>query len=164
MTLIIQPAQFDKPEFVDLIETHAALMLSLSPPESCHYLPMAGLREPNVSVWEIREQGELLGCGALKQLSPSHAEIKSMHILANQRGRGLGRTMLAFLLEQANQLGYDRLSLETGRRESFGAAIQLYEQHGFAMCGPFDSYVEDPNSLFMTRDLTAPFPDPPKAG
>jgi len=163
MTLLIQPAQFDTPEFARLIDTHARLMLSLSPPESCHYLPLESLQEPSVSVWEIRRSSQLLGCGALKQLTPRHGEIKSMHILAEARGQGLGRKMLNFLIDEARQRAYTRLSLETGTRDSFGVAIQLYEQHGFEMCGPFGDYVEDPNSLFMTVRLTQSIPSQAKA-
>ncbi len=153
MTPVIQRADLDTPEFGALIKIHADLMLSLSPPDSCHYLPLEGLREPTVTVWEIRDRGELLGCGALKQLSLDHGEIKSMHILSKARGRGLGEKMLAHLINMARQRDYARLSLETGTIDGFGAAITLYKRFGFDMCGPFVDYVEDPNSLFMTRTL-----------
>ena len=153
MTVDIQSAVLDTPEFITLIETHAALMLSLSPPDSCHFLPLEGLREPNVTVWEMRDQGELIGCGALKELTPTHGEVKSMHILQKARGRGLSHKMLKHIMAVAEDRGYQRLSLETGQPEGFRAAITLYEQHGFSFCGPFGDYVEDPNSVFMTRAL-----------
>lgn len=153
MTLTIQAANLDTAEFGALIQIHAELMLSLSPPDSCHYLPIEGLREPSVTVWEIRDETELLGCGALKELDPEHGEIKSMHVLSRARGRGLGQKMLTHVMNIARERGYTRLSLETGSFDGFAAAITLYKQHGFDMCGPFGDYVEDPNSLFMTRTL-----------
>ena len=41
-------------------------------------LPIDGLREPAVTFWSAREDGELVGFGALKELEPDHGEVKSM--------------------------------------------------------------------------------------
>lgn len=71
------------------------------------------------------------------------------------RGRGLGRTMLAFLLEDAEARGISRVSLETGSAEFFVPARALYSAAGFRECGPFGGYVLDPHSTFMTIDLPA---------
>ena len=45
------------------------------------------------------------------------------------------------------------LWLETGSRDASAAARRLYERVGFTYCPPFGSYVEDPESVFMTRHL-----------
>jgi putative acetyltransferase len=45
---------------------------------------------------------------------------------------------------------YARLSLETGSQDAFAPARRLYESYGFRHCLPFEGYVEDPNSVFMT--------------
>ena len=153
MSIRIQSANLDTPEFVALIETHAELMLSLSPPGSCHFLPMEGLRDPAVTVWEMRDGEELVGCGGLKELSASHGEIKSMHTLAAKRGAGLGRKMLEHVMGEANARGYERLSLETGSMDGFKPSRTPYQSCGFEICAPFADYVEDPNSVFMTRAL-----------
>jgi putative acetyltransferase len=50
----------------------------------------------------------------------------------------------------ARKRSYERLSLETGTAEAFIPARKLYESFGFAYCGPFGDYNEDPNSVFMT--------------
>ena len=55
--------------------------------------------------------------------------------------------------EEAVRRGYSRLSLETGSMDAFAPARQLYARFGFHACGPFADYVEDPNSVFMTRTL-----------
>jgi len=151
MAVTIQGANLDTPEFVALIETHAELMLSLSPPGSCHFLPMEGLRDPAVTVWEMRNGEELIGCGGLKELSATHGEIKSMHTLAAKRGAGLGRKMLDHVMDEARRRGYNRLSLETGSMDGFKPSRSLYLSCGFEICAPFADYVEDPNSVFMTR-------------
>ena len=93
----IRPDDLTGAEIADLIAIHAGTMLAASPPESCHFLPIDGLRQPSVSVWSIWEDGALLGCGALKDLGDGTGEIKSMHTRQVLRGRGLGRQMLAHI-------------------------------------------------------------------
>ena len=154
MSIEIQPANLDAPEFAALIDAHAELMLSLSPPGSCHFLPMEGLRTPDVTVWEMRDGSDLVGCGGLKELSKTHGEIKSMHTLSTRRGAGLGRRMLEHILNEARKRGYTRLSLETGSMDGFIPSRTLYRSCGFELCPPFGEYVEDPNSVFMTRALS----------
>lgn len=158
MTIEIQSADLGTPEFAALIDTHATLMLSLSPPGSCHFLPIDSLKRPDVTVWEMRDWGQedgetLVGCGALQQLSDTHGEVKSMHTLARYRGAGLGRKMLEHVIAVAKERGYDRLSLETGSMDGFKPSRMLYRSFGFEICPPFGDYVEDPHSVFMTRTL-----------
>ncbi len=151
MTYALNLADLDAPDFIALINTHAELMLELSPPGSCHFLPIDGLKTPDVTVWEIREDSKLLCCGALKHLSDTEGEIKSMHTAAAARGRGLGRMMLEHVLAEAAARGYTRLSLETGTSPGFTAARKLYDVYGFSECGPFADYSLDPHSYFMTK-------------
>ena len=153
MSIRIQSANLDTPEFVALIDAHAELMLSMSPPGSCHFLAMDGLRKPNVTVWEMRDGNDLVGCGGLQELSPTHGEIKSMHTLSHRRGDGLGRQMLDHVLTEARQRGYTQISLETGSMDGFIPSRKLYASKGFTVCPPFGDYVEDPYSVFMTLDL-----------
>lgn len=124
-------------------------MLASSPPGSCHFLPIDGLRHPSVSVWSMWEDGALIGCGALKDLGNGRGEIKSMHTRAHLRGRGLGRRMLEHILGVARARGYTGLWLETGSMDAFIPARRLYESYGFTCTGPFGDYAEDPNSVFM---------------
>lgn len=153
MSIAIKPANLDAPDFIALIETHAALMLSQSPAGSCHFLPIDGLKTPDVTVWALYLDDELIGCGALKQISTTHGELKSMHTLAAHRGKGLGRTMLEHVLETAKARRYTRISLETGSMDAFAPSRALYTAHGFTQCPPFEDYTDDPNSFFMTRML-----------
>jgi len=153
VSIKIQTANLDTPEFAALIDTHAELMLSLSPPGSCHFLPMDGLRTPDVTVWEMRDDETLVGCGALQELSARHGEVKSMHMLNQRRGSGLGRKMLDHILSEAQSRDYSRLSLETGSMAGFKPSRTLYQSIGFTICPPFGDYVEDPNSVFMSLTL-----------
>ncbi len=151
--LEIRPDDLSGPEIAELISIHAATMLAASPPESCHFLPIDGLRMPSVSVWSLWEDGALIGCGALKDLGDGTGEIKSMHTRQALRGRGLGRLMLEHILGEARRRGYTALWLETGSMDAFVPARRLYEAYGFTYCGPFGDYTEDPHSVFMTLAL-----------
>lgn len=132
---------------------HTADMHAETPPESIHMLPADALAAPGIAFFVMREDGTAIGMGAIKRIDPGHAELKSMHILAEHRGRGLARRMLDHLVEAARTEGYARLSLETGVQPGFAAARALYERAGFCECGPFEGYHDDPNSLFMTRAI-----------
>jgi putative acetyltransferase len=151
--LEIRPDDLSGPEIADLIAIHAGTMLAASPPESCHFLPIDGLRQPSVSVWSLWEAGALLGCGALKDLGDGTGEIKSMHTREVLRGRGLGRKMLEHILAEGRRRDYTALFLETGSMDAFRPARRLYEAYGFTYCGPFSGYAEDPHSVFMTLPL-----------
>jgi len=124
-----------------------------SPPESVHALDIEALRKPEITFWTVWESGELLGCGALKELNSQHAEIKSMRTSSRHLRRGVAKNLLNHILEEAKRRGYSRLSLETGSMEAFEPARKLYANFGFTYCEPFADYVEDPYSVFMTRVL-----------
>ena len=68
--------------------------------------------------------------------------------------RGFAGRMLRHIIAAARSRGMARLSLETGSWDYFRPAVALYTAHGFVACGPFEGYVEDPNSLFLTLDLS----------
>ena len=151
--LTIQEDDLRRPEIIALLEQHLALMYSISPPESVHALDLERLRKPDMTVWTAWRRETLLGCGALKELGPGHGEIKSMHTVAVCRGQGIGAAVLLYILQEARQRGYGRVSLETGSQPAFAPARSLYRRYGFSSCPPFGDYTDDPNSVFMTRML-----------
>jgi putative acetyltransferase len=141
------------PEVRALLDEHLQNMFLLSPPESVHALALDELRKPDVTFWTAWSDSELLGCGALKELSPHHGEIKSMRTFLAHRRKGVGRAILAHIIEEARRRSYTRLSLETGSMEAFKPAQRLYESFGFTFCAPFADYRDDPNSVYMTLEL-----------
>jgi putative acetyltransferase len=141
------------PDIAQLLREHLEDMHRHSPPESVHALDLDGLRGPDMTFWSVRQGPVLLGCGALKHLEPEHGEIKSMRTVTAHLRKGVAAKMLAYILDEARRRAYRRLSLETGSMEAFLPARSLYERHGFRYCGPFGDYVEDPYSVFMTREL-----------
>jgi len=118
-----------------------------------HALDVDALRAPDITFWTAWSGSSLLGCGALKELSPAHGEIKSMRTASAHRRQGVARAMLTHIIAEATKRRYHRLSLETGSMQAFEPAQKLYESFGFTYCPPFGDYVEDPNSVFMTRIL-----------
>ena len=125
-----------------------------TPPESIHSLPRTQLSTAGITFLVGRlADGVPVAMGALKQVEPGHGELKSMHVLREQRGRGFSRAILDRLLEQAWVQGMARVSLETGVQPSFIAARALYARAGFDECDAFTGYQPDPHSLFMTKAL-----------
>ena len=137
-----------------LLDEHLADMFATSPAESVHALDHSALSAPEISFWTAREDGALLGCGALKQLTPAAGEIKSMRTTAAARGRGVATLLLARIVDEARRRNLERLYLETGSEEFFAPARRLYARHGFTACPPFADYTADPHSTFMTLSLT----------
>ena len=150
----IEIDDLSRPEIHALLNEHLQSMHALSPPESVHALDLEHLRAPGLTFWSAWEDGQLLGCGALKELDPAHGEVKSMRTPSARRRSGAGRAILAHIIEVAKARGYQSLSLETGAVEAFKPAQTLYESVGFVRCGPFGDYPEDPFSVFMTLRLS----------
>jgi putative acetyltransferase len=141
------------PEIIQLLQEHLQSMALHSPPESIHALDLEALRNPDITFWSARQDSELMGCGALRELDSRHGEIKSMRTVSRHRRTGVAAKLLRHILEEARHRSYERLSLETGSMEAFAPARNLYASFGFKPCGPFADYVEDPYSVFMTRKV-----------
>ena len=140
-------------EIAELLRAHLQSLSAISPPESMHALNIDALRRPEITFWSVWEVEALVGCGALKELDALHGEIKSMRTASPHLRKGVASRLLQHIVEEARRRRYRRLSLETGSMESFEPARRLYAKFGFRNCGPFGDYVEDPNSVFMTREL-----------
>jgi putative acetyltransferase len=95
--------------------------------------------------------GKPVGCGAVRRIEETTAEIKRMYVKPEERGQGIGRALLLALEAEARTLGVSRLVLETGLRQS--EAITLYEHAGFSRIPPFGEYVQSPLSFCMAKEL-----------
>jgi putative acetyltransferase len=150
----IEADDLSHPQVHALLEEHLANMYELSPPEQVFALDLSKLRADDITFWTVWEEEMLLGCGALKELTPNHGEIKSMRTPAAARGRGAGRAVLAHIISVAQQRGYTKLSLETGTHAAFEPAHNLYRSNGFVTSGPFGSYLLNEHSVFMELRLS----------
>ncbi len=141
------------PEVAELIGEHLHSLSLHSPPESRHALNLEELKKPDITFWSAWEQDELVGCGALKELNDQHGEIKTMKTSSSHLRKGVAKRILEHIIEEAKRRGYQRISLETGSMDAFEPAKRLYASFGFQYCKPFSDYIEDPNSVFMTKEL-----------
>jgi putative acetyltransferase len=149
----IEVDDLTRPQVHALLQEHLANMYELSPPESVHALDLSKLRARDITFWSVWDGTTLAGCGALKEMSATEGEIKSMRTPKALRRRGAGRAILEHIIGEAKRRGYRRLNLETGSQDGFVAARTLYESFGFTYCGPFGDYKPDPHSAFMTLEL-----------
>ena len=140
-------------EIAVLLQEHLDSMYEISPPGSVHALDLEALRAPEISFWTAWDGPSLAGCGALRMLDATHAEIKSMRTDGNYLRKGVAAQILAHLITVGRARGYHRLSLETGNYEAFVPAHRLYERFGFQPCDPFGGYRFDPISRYYTLQL-----------
>jgi putative acetyltransferase len=142
------------PQIAQFLDEHVQEMRSITPsPESKHALDLDDLRKPEITFWSVMDGSTLVGCGAIKRLDASHAEVKSMRTAPARRRDGTASMLLEHIITEAKRMGFTRISLETGSYEFFLPARKLYEKFGFEYCEPFADYRADPNSVFMTRHL-----------
>ena len=151
MTMDIRLDDVTGLEVTTLLFEHLRCMAEASPPESRHALDIEGLRQPDITFWTIWSGTQLAGCGALKELDATHGEVKSMRTASAFLRQGVASRLLTHMIDEAQKRCYRRLSLETGSMAYFEPARSLYSRFGFQYCPPFATYIEDPNSVFMTR-------------
>jgi putative acetyltransferase len=149
LRMIISNGDLDDLRVIDLLGFHLRSMQGNSPPGSVYALDLSGLKRPDISFFTAWDGEQLLGCGALRELSPAHGEIKSMRTAPQHLRKGVAAALLGHMLGIATQRGYERLSLETGSGEAFDPAIAMYRRFGFAKGDAFGDYVaSDFNQFF----------------
>ena len=136
-----------------LLAHHFVSARAATAPGSAHALDLTGLQSPDVHFWSAWDGETVIGIAALKRLSESHGEIKSMHTAQSRRRSGVGAAMLKHIISEACLMELSRLSLETGSSAYFAPARRMYLNQGFTECPPFGGYTADPNSVFMTLEM-----------
>jgi len=136
-----------------LIDSHRRYCKEHTPEGSGHAVDASGSDIGDIRYFVAMEEGTLLGCIGLRTLNGSDAEIKTMHVLSNARGRGVGELLVNWLLDVAKGEGIDRLFLETGKSDAFAASRRLYSRLGFEACDSFGVYASDPFSYCMKRSV-----------
>ncbi|MFI2812050.1 GNAT family N-acetyltransferase [Microbulbifer sp. JSM ZJ756] len=138
---------------IELLRAHLEEMRKYSPEASIHALDTGKLKDPRMTFWAARVDGQLAGCGALREISPRLGEIKSMKTGSAFLRMGIAARVLEAIMREARRRGYTRISLETGTHNAFEPAVALYRKYGFIECGPFADYAPDPYSRFLTRAI-----------
>ena len=116
----IKPEDVTAADVIALLEEHLRNMALHSPPESVHALDVQSLQSPKIRFWTVRSGGgELMGCGALKRLDDSHAEIKSMRTAAAHLRKGVARELLIHILDAAGPRDLNGSASRPVRRNLF---------------------------------------------
>ena len=144
---------FDDPQVNDLLNKHFVELRTVSPQGSTHVLDILGLKHESIRFWSLWENNELIGCGAIKFLDEKHGEFKSIRVADKYRRSGSGEKIIFHLINQAKQIGINKLSIETGAGEFFAPARKLFKKFGFKTCKPFAHYKDDPNSCYFSLDF-----------
>jgi putative acetyltransferase len=137
-----------------VLQSHLAFTRSVTPPEGVFALDQSGLLHPSVTLFGARQDGVLLGVGALKMLPEGQAELKSMHTIEASRRQGVARFVVEMLISEALRRNCTRLLLETGAMDAFAPARALYVTCDFSLCEPFGEYVGSSTSVCMAMDLS----------
>jgi len=140
-------------EIQTLLGVHYTDATIQNPDGHSHVLYVTELKDPSITFWSAWDKNEIMGCGALRELSKTEGEIKSMHTHAEYRRKGVSSALLTHIIQCGKSRGYKCISLETHPVPGYAAARALYESFGFTYCGPFSNYEDDPNSVFMTLEL-----------
>ncbi len=151
--LIIRPADPREPGPAELLGRSHALMRSLFPAESNHFLSLDELATPDIRFFLAEAEGAALGTAALAA-KRGYGEVKSMFVAEAARGRGVARKLLTVLEAAASARALPLLRLETG--SLLHEAHRLYRGFGFRDCGPFGDYAADPHSRFMEKRAALP--------
>jgi len=151
--LTIQPSDIVSPAARSLIEELNAELSRTYPEEGAtHFrLDPQEVAQGRGAFLVASRDGEPVGCGAVRRLEGRTAEVKRMYVRPQERGRGVGRALLAALEDEARAMGLSRLVLETGVRQK--EAIALYQRCQFSVIAPFGEYVGSPLSVCMAKEL-----------
>ncbi len=136
-----------------LLQDHLTSMHENSPAGSVYALDLSGLKAADVSFWVAWENDDVLGCGALKALSPTSGEIKSMRTHKGHLRKGVAANILEHIIEVARSRGYSLLSLETGSGPAFDPALSLYRRYRFENGEAFSDYEASKFNQFLHLKL-----------
>ncbi|KAF7157623.1 hypothetical protein CNMCM5623_001997 [Aspergillus felis] len=153
VAMLIKSDTVDHPEVQQLLHNHFTEIRSQGRPETSFALDLSAFRNPSITLYTAWEGDSLLGCGALKELSPTHGEIKSMRTVQGHLRKGVAKAILKHIIAEARERKYLSLSLETGTDGRFDGARQLYLGMGFEISGPFGGYRSSDDNMFLTLKL-----------
>jgi len=95
------------------------------------------------------QDGNASGCGAIRPIDAETAEVKRMYV--RTKSTGTGAQILSFLENQAYQIGYSKLCLET--RLINQRAVSFYERNGYTRIPNYGKYINNQNAVCFEKVL-----------
>ena len=139
------------PDFLELVALLDADLAERDGEDNAFYSLYNGLEKIRHAVL-CYEGSEVVGCGAMKQVTPQTMEVKRMYVLPEHRGTGIATMVLKELENWASDLKVSRIILETGKRQP--EAIRLYEKNDYIRIENFEPYVGIDNSVCFEKRLS----------
>jgi putative acetyltransferase len=149
MTKLIR-TNSDHPDFISLVRLLDADLAKRDGEEHSFYAQfntIAKLKHVVVAY----ENTKAVGCGAIKEQSPTSMEVKRMYVLPENRKGGIATQVLTELEHWAHELGYPLCVLETGKRQP--EAIELYKKNGYKVIPNYGQYIGIENSVCFEKQL-----------
>jgi len=150
--LIIRRTDPASPDCQELIEELDRLQESLYPPENNYLDSIDDLKKPNCYFLGAYLDQKIIGCGALKIVDPSYAELKRMYVMPVHRQLGIGQRLLNKLEAYAAEAGVILVRLETGVSQP--EALGLYRRNGYEECVAFGRYSDSGLNVFLEKKLS----------
>ena len=100
-------------------------------------------------LWLALDEGQVVGCIALRKLEDGVSEMKRLYVHPSARGKGVGRLLIQSLIEEARRIGYEKMRLDT-YPSKMGQAVEIYRAMGFVEIEP---YYCNPNEGFLYMEL-----------
>ena len=107
---------------------------------------------PPDGAFVVMFDGEVpVGCAGLRRHDDRDVEVKRMFVRKPFRGKGLSRWLLAHIEDEARNMGYQRILMETGLAQP--EAMALYESSGYDAIPGFGYYADAPENRCYAKTL-----------
>jgi putative acetyltransferase len=148
--IIIKRTDSDNNDFIELVKFLDADLAKRDGKEHSFYAQFNKIDKIK-HVVVAYENDNPIGCGAIKEFSPTMVEVKRMYTSPECRGKGIATTILIELEKWAAELSYEKCILETGKRQS--EAVALYKKNGYKLIPNYGQYAGIENSLCFEKEL-----------
>lgn len=88
-----------------------------------------GRENTEYQIFTLVKNESVIGFTVLRPISRDCLELKRLYLTSRQRGGGLGRMLLEYVVKYARDNKYQTIRLETTSK--FKAAVSLYQRNGF---------------------------------
>ncbi len=132
-SITFESASPEVPEVAALLGSYEAEFLALHSREETGWRGEAGHRGLNMLI--VRRDGRPVGCGGIRMLDDSAAELKRMYVVPGERSKGIAAELVSRLERMAVGHGASRMLLDTSER--MASAVRLYERLGYVRTQPF---------------------------